>query len=76
MVQDTDVLLEATMALVPPLLTALDALAHAGRHLHPQSLAHLVPQIDAFAEPLRQGMRRFTARAMKRRVCKVGPSSV
>jgi phospholipase/carboxylesterase len=57
--QDTDVLLEATMALVPPLLTALDALAHAGRHLHPQSLAHLVPQIDAFARPLRQGARKF-----------------
>ena len=49
--QDTDVLLEATMALVPPLLTALDSLVHAGRHLHPQSLAHLVPQIEAFAEP-------------------------
>ncbi len=47
------------MALVPPLLTALDALAHASRHLHPQNLEHLVAQIDAFATPLRQGADRF-----------------
>jgi phospholipase/carboxylesterase len=59
--QDNDVLLEATMALVPSLLTALDALAHAGRHLHPQSLGHLVPQIDAFGDPLRHGIDRFEA---------------
>ena len=57
--QDTDVLLEATMALVPPVLTALDALAHAGRHLQPQSLEQLVPQMDAFGEPLRQGLEMF-----------------
>lgn len=59
MTQDTDVLLEATMALVPPLLTALDALGHAGRHLHPQSLEHLIPQIEGFGGPLRQGLDMF-----------------
>lgn len=47
------------MALVPSLLTALDALTHAGRHLHPQNLEHLVPQIEAFRGPLGQGMDRF-----------------
>ena len=33
-----DALLDATMAMVPPLLTALEALAFAGRHLHPPQL--------------------------------------
>ncbi len=39
MTDDNDALLDATTALVPPLLTALEALAFAGRHLHPPHLA-------------------------------------
>ena len=39
MTDDSDALLDATTALVPPLLNALEALAFAGRHLHPPHLA-------------------------------------
>ena len=41
----TDNLLDATTAMVPPLLTALDALRAAGRHLHPPMLTALVDAI-------------------------------
>ena len=41
MTDESEVLLDATTALVPPLLAALDVLAFAGRHLHPP----LLPQI-------------------------------
>lgn len=51
---ETDDLLDATTALVPPLLTALDALRAAGRHMHPPVLAELVdairPQHGGLAE--------------------------
>ena len=42
---ETDELLDATTALIPPLLTALDALRAAGRHMHPPMLAELVDAI-------------------------------
>jgi phospholipase/carboxylesterase len=59
MSEDTDELLEATVAAVPPLLTALDALSHAGRHLHPPHIAEVVEQVAPFREPLAAGLARF-----------------
>ena len=56
---DTDTLLEATTALIPPLLTALDALAYVGRHLHPPALADLVPGIRQFQAPVAAGLEAF-----------------
>lgn len=61
MAQDTDVLLDAVTALVPPLLTSLEALSYAGRHLHPPELAGLVAQMAPFREPLADGLARFEA---------------
>ncbi|MCZ6617405.1 MAG: phospholipase [Gammaproteobacteria bacterium] len=56
---ETETLLNATTALVPPLLTALDALSHAGRHLHPPNLTTVVGNIMQFQEPLRRGLETF-----------------
>ncbi len=56
---ETETLLNATTALVPPLLTALDALSHAGRHLHPPDLATVVASVMQFQEPLRIGLEAF-----------------
>lgn len=58
---DTETLLEATTALVPPLLQGLEALAYAARHLHPPALAGLVDQITGFRAPLAEGLGRFEA---------------
>lgn len=58
---ETDVLLEATTALIPPLLTGLDALAYAGRHLHPPDLPKRVPEIGPFREPIARGLEVFDA---------------
>jgi phospholipase/carboxylesterase len=59
MSDDSDALLDATTALVPPLLTGLDALAFAGRHLHPPNLPRLVTALQRFVQPLRDGRERF-----------------
>ena len=56
---DTDPLLDATMAVMPPLLTALDALEHMGRHLHPPHIAELAALLAPLTEPLRDGRERF-----------------
>jgi phospholipase/carboxylesterase len=56
-----DALLDATMAMVPPLLTALEALAFAGRHLHPPQLPSLAAALEDFDAPLRAGRQRFGA---------------
>jgi phospholipase/carboxylesterase len=58
---DQEALLDATTALVPPLLTALDALAWAGRHLHPPDLDGLAAGMERFREPLADGLRTFDA---------------
>ncbi|MGE0624569.1 MAG: hypothetical protein AB7I04_14275 [Pseudomonadales bacterium] len=58
---DTDVLLEATTALIPPLLTGLDALAYVGRHLHPPDLPRLVPEVGAFRGAIAAGLETFSA---------------
>lgn len=59
MADDTDPLLDAVTTLVPPLLTALEALAGAGRHLHPPELAELVAGVARCEPPLRQGLAVF-----------------
>jgi len=58
---ETDILLEATTALIPPLLTGLDALAYVGRHLHPPDLPRLVPEVGTFREPIASGLEAFSA---------------
>jgi phospholipase/carboxylesterase len=63
MTDDDEALLDATTALVPPLLTALEALAFAGRHLHPPHLARLASTLQGFGQPLRDGRARFDAQA-------------
>ncbi len=47
-----DPLLDATTALVPMLMSALDALSYVGRHLHPPDLQGLAEAIDGFEEKL------------------------
>ena len=57
---DTDELLEATTALVLPLLHALDALQQAGRLMHPPALAEVVEAIAHYRDPLELGRQTFT----------------
>jgi phospholipase/carboxylesterase len=59
----TDELLDAITGLIPPLLNALDALAYAGRHLHPPDLPGLVGRMAGFGPPLAAGLARFEAAA-------------
>ena len=59
-VNDDDIL-NATSALVPPLLTALEALAYAGRHLHPPNLRGVAGAIEEFAGPLSEARSVFDA---------------
>jgi phospholipase/carboxylesterase len=61
MADDDEALLDAATALVPPLLTALEALAFAGRHLHPPHLPRLAASLHEFGQPLRDGRARFDA---------------
>jgi phospholipase/carboxylesterase len=56
---DDDAMLDATMGLVPPLLTALEGLAFAARHLHPPQLPSLAAVLADFAPPLRVGRQDF-----------------
>lgn len=58
---DTDTLLEATTALYPPLLTALEVLADTGRHLEPAALGALVERLGPFRQSLQQGLAHFSA---------------
>lgn len=59
--QGSEQLLEATTALVPPLLTGIEVLGHAGRHMHPPNLPHLMGEIEPFREPLKTGLAAFDA---------------
>jgi phospholipase/carboxylesterase len=61
MAADTDELLDATTALIPPLLGALQALARAGRRLHPPDLAALAAGLAPLREPLAHGLQVFEA---------------
>ena len=57
----TDELLNATTALILPLLHALDALQQAGRLMHPPALAEVVAAIAEYREPLESGRQVFSA---------------
>jgi len=57
---DTDELLEATTALILPLLHALDALNQAGRLMHPPALQEVVSAIAPYRDPLEEGRQVFT----------------
>ncbi|MEM7097385.1 MAG: phospholipase [Pseudomonadota bacterium] len=59
--EDDDPLLEATTALIPPLLTAIDVLAYAGRHMHPPNLPQLVEELTPYRQPLKTGLEQFNA---------------
>jgi len=58
---NTDELLDATTALIPPLLTGLEVMEHAARHLHPPNLAQLAEEILPYREPVKQGLAQFSA---------------
>ena len=51
--------LDATTALLAPLLNTLDSLQFAGRHLHPPVLDTLVTHIEPLLEPLRSAQSQF-----------------
>lgn len=61
MSDDTDALTDATTALVPALLTALDALAYVGRRLHPPNIPDLAAEVQRWREPLAEGREAFKA---------------
>ena len=61
MSDDADALTEATAALVPALLTALDALAHVGRRLHPPNIPLLASEVKQWRAPLAAGRDAFSA---------------
>ena len=56
---ETDELLYATTALIPPLLNGLEALGYAGRHMHPPNLVSLVESVKPYREPLKNGISAF-----------------
>lgn len=58
---DTDALLEATTALIPPLLTGIDILGHAGRHMHPPNIPQLIEELTPHRAPVKDGLEAFNA---------------
>ena len=56
---ETERLLDATTALVPPLLAALDALEDAKRQLHPMNVAGLAASAAGCRQPLADGLAAF-----------------
>lgn len=58
---ETDHVPAAVRDLLRPLLTALDALAYAGRHLHPPDLPALVDAVRPYREPLEAELTTFRA---------------
>lgn len=58
---DNEPLVDAIAALLPPLLNALEALAHVGRHLHPTRFDALAASAGAMEKPVREGLEQFKA---------------
>jgi len=58
---ETDILLEATTALVPPLLAGIELMNNAGRHMHPPNIPALIEEIEPHRAPLMDGLEIFTA---------------
>ena len=61
MEDQTDALLDATTALIPPLLTGIEIMSHAGRHMHPPNIPQLIGEIEPYREPVKQGLATFQA---------------
>ncbi len=61
MSEDKDPLLDATTALIPPVLSAIDALQIAGRHMHPPNIAQLAQQLQPLRAPVETGLETFEA---------------
>ena len=59
--KDQDALLDAISALLPPVMTGLEALGHIGRHLHPPNLPQLAGAVASMAAPVADGLERFRA---------------
>ncbi len=57
---DTDAMLEATTLLIPPLLTGIDVLAHAGRHMHPPDIPQLMEELEPYRMPVKEGLAAFS----------------
>ena len=57
---DTDELLDATTAVIPPLLNAIDRLSVAGRYLQPGNIAQLAGDLEPSRLPLQEGLERFS----------------
>lgn len=58
---DGEVLLDAIMALVPPLLDAMEGLGFVGRHLHPSHLHELIDSVGDADAGVRAGLAAFNA---------------
>lgn len=56
---DTERLLDAITALLPPILNGMDALAHVSRHLHPPNLALLAAKVAGTDQPIRDALPAF-----------------
>lgn len=56
----TDDMLDATTALVPRLLTSLDALSYASRHMHPPNIGAVVAAIERYQQPVADGLQAFS----------------
>lgn len=56
---ENEPLLDAISGILPPVLTALEALAWVGRHLHPPNLAALVDAVADAAQPVEPELERF-----------------
>jgi phospholipase/carboxylesterase len=54
-------LFDAVVGLLPPLLTGLDVLAKAGRHLHPPDIQDLIESVAPFRAPLAEQLAPFVA---------------
>ena len=61
---DTDRLLDAITAVVPPVLAALETLAYVSRHLHPPNVASLADAASQAVVPVREGMDVFKSVAL------------
>ncbi|MCZ6888115.1 MAG: phospholipase [Gammaproteobacteria bacterium] len=59
MPDDTDALLDAITALMPPVLTGLETLSYIGRHMHPPNLRSLVDAVQGTDEAVKQGLEQF-----------------
>lgn len=61
MTDSTDTLLNATTALIPPLLSALHALEQAGRYLNPPDVPALAAGLAEYRGPVAAGLEEFAA---------------